>query len=55
LADYLLEKLNLPPEDRGSYFAQTIDGYCDDAWAVKNFPRYKIRRASNLIIPGDKP
>jgi hypothetical protein len=40
MADYLREKLSLPPEDRGSYFAQTIDRYCDDAWAVKNFLRY---------------
>jgi len=36
MADYLREKLNLP-EDRGSYFAQTIDRYCDDAWAEKIF------------------
>jgi len=40
MADYLREKLHLPPEDRGSYFAQTIDKYCDDAWAVKNFLKY---------------
>jgi hypothetical protein len=40
MADYLREKLNLPPEDRGSYFAQTIDRYCDDAWAVKDFLKY---------------
>jgi hypothetical protein len=25
MANYLREKLNLPPGDRGSYFAQTID------------------------------
>ena len=40
MADYLREKLHLPPEDRRSYFAQTIDKYCDDAWAVKNFLKY---------------
>ena len=31
MADYLRVKLNLPAEHRGSYFAQTIDRYCDDA------------------------
>jgi len=40
LANYLRDKLNLPPEDHGSYFALTIDKYCDDAWAVKDFLKY---------------
>ena len=46
MANYLREKLNPPPEDRGSYFAQTIDRYCDDAWAVKDFLRYNNVRRS---------
>ena len=55
MANYLREKLNLPPEDRGSYFAQTIDRYCDDAWAVKNFLSYNnIRRSSSVITPSQK-
>jgi hypothetical protein len=40
MATYLREKLNLPPEDHGSYFALTINRYCDDAWAVKDFLKY---------------
>ena len=35
-----LDPDQMGPEVAGSYFAQTIDRYCDDAWAVKNFLRY---------------